>query len=196
VTAAPSPIVCPARRLDRPSSRPTCRWTSCSSGFPITGRHLVLHRGIPIPRRRVVEIVALTLLWRRLASLRPRTAPRGNGAVCMATALLSHLYMGLAGSYGWRPFLPWNGRGITSTVRSSIRFSGSSAGRLAWGANGTDTACGALVSAARSRSSCCVPAISSPAWLLVVYGIICVIAAMDGFATVRTGGPATAAAFP
>jgi membrane-bound metal-dependent hydrolase YbcI (DUF457 family) len=76
---------------------------------------LVHHRGITHSlAAAVVEIAALTLIvgiitrgWRRW---------RGSGsippwrwlALCVALTLLSHLFMDWQGSYGWRPFLPWN----------------------------------------------------------------------------------------
>jgi hypothetical protein len=61
-----------------------------------------------------VQIAALTVLVFLVARWWAR---RGDGdpprwsviAVAITACVLSHLYMDWQGSYGWRPFLPWNG---------------------------------------------------------------------------------------
>jgi membrane-bound metal-dependent hydrolase YbcI (DUF457 family) len=99
-------------------------WTELlvASGFapPRAGlTYLEWHRGITHSLLGAgIEIAALTLLtslgvlwWSR------RRGRGGLGAVpwrwvalCVAAAVLSHLYLDWQGSYGLRPFLPWSGR--------------------------------------------------------------------------------------
>lgn len=84
-------------------------WTEFLIGLPSTpDRYLVLHRGITHSLLgALVQILALTLLvgasWR--ISSRP---PWRWLLACIGAAVLSHLFMDWQGSYGWRPFLPWN----------------------------------------------------------------------------------------
>lgn len=84
-------------------------WTEFLIGLPSTpDRYLVLHRGITHSLLgALIEILALTLLvgvsWR--ISTRP---PWRWLLACIGAAVLSHLFMDWQGSYGWRPFLPWN----------------------------------------------------------------------------------------
>ncbi|MFN2572438.1 MAG: metal-dependent hydrolase, partial [Gemmatimonadales bacterium] len=87
-------------------------WTEFFIGLPGTrADYLTLHRGITHSMiGACIEILALVLLiggawrvWRR------STAPPWRWlAACIGAAVLSHLYMDWQGSYGWRPFLPWN----------------------------------------------------------------------------------------
>ena len=79
---------------------------------------LVLHRGITHSLAgALVETLGLTLLVGLGARLWVRRRGGGGGgvappggwlALCVGTAVLSHLYMDWQGSYGLRPFLPWN----------------------------------------------------------------------------------------
>lgn len=84
-------------------------WTEFLIGLPSTpDKYLVLHRGITHSLLgALVQILALTLLvgasWR--ISTRP---PWRRLLACIGAAVLSHLFMDWQGSYGWRPFLPWN----------------------------------------------------------------------------------------
>jgi membrane-bound metal-dependent hydrolase YbcI (DUF457 family) len=76
--------------------------------------YLVLHRGVTHSlAAALVETVVLTLLvglgTRLWLGRRGRTPPWGWLAACIGIAVLSHLYMDWQGSYGLRPFLPWNG---------------------------------------------------------------------------------------
>jgi inner membrane protein len=87
-------------------------WTEFLIGLPGPPReYLVLHRGITHSLiGALVEIAALTLLigglWRLI---RPAKAPAWRWLVaCIGATVLSHLFMDWQGSYGWRPFLPWN----------------------------------------------------------------------------------------
>src|SRR5256885_8748107 len=86
-------------------------------GPPRSGlTYLEWHRGITHSvLGAAIEIAALTLLvglgelwWSRRRG-RP-AAPWPWLALCMAAAVLSHLYLDWQGSYGLRPFLPWSGR--------------------------------------------------------------------------------------
>src|SRR2546428_377483 len=86
-------------------------------GPPRSGlTYLEWHRGITHSLLgAAIEIAALTLLvglgelwWSRRRG-RP-AAPWAWLALCMAAAVLSHLYLDWQGSYGLRPFLPWSGR--------------------------------------------------------------------------------------
>src|SRR2546426_7112394 len=86
-------------------------------GPPRSGlTYLEWHRGITHSLLgAAIEIAALTLLvglgelwWSRRRG-RP-AAPWPWLALCMAAAVLSHLYLDWQGSYGLRPFLPWSGR--------------------------------------------------------------------------------------
>ena len=89
-------------------------------GLPGTrADYLVLHRGITHSLvGALAEMVALTLLvgvgWRLARSIGARNG-RAVGvpswawlAAGIGAAIASHLYMDWQGSYGWRPFLPWN----------------------------------------------------------------------------------------
>jgi membrane-bound metal-dependent hydrolase YbcI (DUF457 family) len=91
-------------------------WTELFIGLPgDRAAFLVLHRGITHSLAgAVVETIALTLLvglgarwWtrRRTGSVAP---PWGWLAACIGVTVLSHLYMDWQGSYGLRPFLPWD----------------------------------------------------------------------------------------
>ena len=84
-------------------------WTELLIGLPgPPGQYLVLHRGITHSLvGALVQILALTLLvggsWR--VTTRP---PWRRLLACIGAAVFSHLFMDWQGSYGWRPFLPWN----------------------------------------------------------------------------------------
>lgn len=84
-------------------------WTELLIGLPgPPDKYLVLHRGITHSLvGALVQILVLTLLvggsWRMTS--RP---PWRWLLACIGAAVLSHLFMDLQGSYGWRPFLPWN----------------------------------------------------------------------------------------
>ena len=91
-------------------------WTELFIGLPgDRGAYLVLHRGITHSLvGAVVETLALTLLvglgtrwWTRRRAGSP-APPWGRLAACIGITVLSHLYMDWQGSYGLRPFLPWD----------------------------------------------------------------------------------------
>lgn len=92
-------------------------WTELFTGFFAWTRpdYLVLHRGVTHSLAAgALEIVGLTVAlgagarwWSRR---RGRAPPRWRWlALCIAVTLLSHLFLDWQGSYGWRPFLPWDG---------------------------------------------------------------------------------------
>ena len=96
-------------------------WTEPFIGLRLGGDladYLVLHRGITHALvSALVQIVALTLLiglgvrwWSRRSGGGGKPPPWGSLAACVGIALVSHLFMDWQGSYGLRPFLPWNGR--------------------------------------------------------------------------------------
>lgn len=84
-------------------------WTELLIGLPgPPDQYLVLHRGITHSLvGALVQILALTLLvggsWR--VTTRP---PWRRLLACIGAAVFSHVFMDWQGSYGWRPFLPWN----------------------------------------------------------------------------------------
>lgn len=90
-------------------------WTELFIGLPgDRSAFLVLHRGITHSLvGALVETIGLTLLvgfgarwWvRRRGGVAPRWGPL---LLCIAAAVLSHLYMDWQGSYGLRPLLPWS----------------------------------------------------------------------------------------
>lgn len=88
-------------------------WTEVFTGFFgwTKADYLAQHRGITHSlAAAAVEIFALTLLIGAAIRWRTRKRPRWAWlTLAVAVTLLSHLYMDWQGSYGWRPFLPWNG---------------------------------------------------------------------------------------
>ncbi len=86
-------------------------WTELFIGLPgDRSDYLVLHRGITHSLvGAAVETLALTALAGVLLRVFMKWAPWGQLAACIGAAVLSHLYMDWQGSYGLRPFLPWDG---------------------------------------------------------------------------------------
>jgi len=93
-------------------------WAEVFTGWPWPGAvFLSEHRGITHALAGVaVEIVGLVVVlgtgwwwWRRRAGT-AAPVPWGWLALLVGCAVLSHPYMDWQGSYGWRPFLPWDGR--------------------------------------------------------------------------------------
>lgn len=115
-------------------------WTELLIGLPARDapdQYLVLHRGITHSLvGALVEIVALTLLlgasWRVTSRPPWRWLLAGIGA-----AVLSHLFMDWQGSYGWRPFLPWNNTWyyLDWVAIADVFFWVVPLTALAWGAN-------------------------------------------------------------
>src|SRR6266550_307566 len=153
---------------------------------------LVLHRGITHSLvGAVVEIVGLTLLiglgWRVarwILSRHARTVavPAWNWlALGIAAAVLSHLYMDWQGSYGWRPFLPWNGTWYHLDWVAIVDpfFWLVPLVALAWGAERHWTPLAAVLAVGGTITFFVARAHDVVAtWLLVVYAIACVVAAI------------------
>jgi len=153
---------------------------------------LVLHRGITHSLvGAVVEIVGLTLLiglgWRVarwILSRHARTVavPAWNWlALGIAAAVLSHLYMDWQGSYGWRPFLPWSGTWYYLDWVAIVDpfFWLVPLVALAWGAERHWTPLAAVLAVGGTITFFVFRAHGVVAtWLLVVYAIVCVVAAI------------------
>jgi len=153
---------------------------------------LVLHRGITHSLvGAVVEIIGLTLLiglgWRGarwILSRHARTVavPAWNWlALGIAAAVLSHLYMDWQGSYGWRPFLPWNGTWYYLDWVAIVDpfFWLVPLVALAWGAERHWTPLAAALVVGGTITFFVARAHDVVAtWVLVVYAIVCVVAAI------------------
>ncbi len=160
-------------------------WTELFIGLPGTrADYLVLHRGITHSLAAAcIEIVALTLLvgggWRLL---RPRTAPPWHWlAACIGAALVSHLYLDWQGSYGWRPFLPWSGTWYYLDWVAVVDpfFWLVPLVALAWGAERHwIPLAGALVVGGTFTVFVLRAGDIVARWVLVVYGVVCLVAAV------------------
>ena len=153
---------------------------------------LVLHRGITHSLvGAVVEIIGLTLLiglgWRVARWILSRNArtvavPAWNWlALGIAAAVLSHLYMDWQGSYGWRPFLPWNGTWYYLDWVAIVDpfFWLVPLVALAWGAERHWTPLAAVLAVGGTITFFVARAHDVVAtWVLVVYAIVCVVAAI------------------
>ena len=139
----------------------------------------------------VVEIVGLTLLiglgWRVARWILSRNArtvavPAWNWlALGIAAAVLSHLYMDWQGSYGWRPFLPWNGTWYYLDWVAIVDpfFWLVPLVALAWGAERHWTPLAAALVVGGTITFFVARAHDVVAtWVLVVYAIVCVVAAI------------------
>ena len=96
-------------------------WAEAFTGWPWPGAvFLAEHRGITHALPGVAtEMVALTgavgAAWWWAHRRRPTAVPAppwGWLWLLIGTAVLSHAYMDWQGSYGWRPFLPWDERWV------------------------------------------------------------------------------------
>src|SRR5213592_297915 len=153
---------------------------------------LVLHRGITHSLvGAVVEIIGLTLLiglgWRVARWILSRNArtvavPAWNWlALGIAAAVLSHLYMDWQGSYGWRPFLPWNGTWYYLDWVAIVDpfFWLVPLVALAWGAERHWIPLAAALVVGGTISVFLVRAHDIVAtWVLAVYAIVCVVGAI------------------
>ena len=157
-------------------------WTELLIGLPgPPDKYLVLHRGITHSLvGALVEILVLTLLvggsW-RLAS-RP---PWRRLAACVGVAVLSHLFMDWQGSYGWRPFLPWNATWyyLDWVAIADVFFWIVPLVALAWGANrhwiplaGTLVVGGLMTLIVVNARPVAAP------WVLVAYAVAGIVAAV------------------
>ena len=162
-------------------------------GLPGTrADYLVLHRGITHSLvGATVEIVALTLLigagWRLARSILGRhgravAVPAwGWLATGIGAAVLSHLFMDWQGSYGWRPFLPWSGTWYSLDWVAIVDpfFWLVPLVALAWGAERHWTPLAAALVVGGTITCFLVRAHDVVAtWVLVVYAMVCVVAAI------------------
>lgn len=92
-------------------------WTELFMGLPGDGpTYLELHRGVTHALAGVVVQIGLLSLLVWLAGVwharrRGRETPSlGWVSVAVAACVASHMYLDWQGSYGVRPFLPWDGR--------------------------------------------------------------------------------------
>ncbi|HYT82480.1 MAG TPA: metal-dependent hydrolase [Gemmatimonadales bacterium] len=93
-------------------------WSELFIGLPGNrGDYLLLHRGVTHSLvGAVLETALLTLVvglgarwWTRRPGGRGIAPPWRWLAACIGVTILSHLFMDWQGSYGLRPFLPWDG---------------------------------------------------------------------------------------
>jgi membrane-bound metal-dependent hydrolase YbcI (DUF457 family) len=160
-------------------------------GLPGTrADYLVLHRGITHSLvGAAVEIVALTLLigagWRAVRWILGRhgravAVPAwGWLAAGIGAAVLSHLYMDWQGSYGWRPFLPWSNTWYYLDWVAIVDpfFWLLPLIALAWGAERHWTPLAGAVVVGSTITFFVVRSYDLvTTWVLVVYGILCVVA--------------------
>lgn len=158
-------------------------WTELFIGLPGTRPdYLILHRGITHSLvGALVEIVALSLLiggvWRLV---RPAKAPPWKWLVaCIGAAVLSHLFMDWQGSYGWRPFLPWNASWyyLDWVAIADVFFWIVPLVALAWGAERHWRPLAGVLPVGGFMTVVVVNAHEVAAgWVLVAYSVLCVIA--------------------
>lgn len=164
-------------------------WTELLLGLPKWTRaeYLLLHRGITHSLiGALVETAALTLIiggaWRAVGRWRSITtpAPRWHWlAACIGATVLSHVYMDWQGSYGWRPFLPWSSRwyyldwvAIVDPFFWLVPLIA-----LAWGMERHWTPLAGMLAIGGTFTFFILRAGSLvAAWVLIVYGLLCVIA--------------------
>lgn len=162
-------------------------------GLPGTrADYLVLHRGITHSLvGAAVEIVSLTLLigagWRAARWFLSR---HGRAVAVPAwawltagisAAVLSHLYMDWQGSYGWRPFLPWSGTWYYLDWVAIVDpfFWLVPLVALAWGAERHWAPLAAVLVVGGTITFFLLRAHDLvAAWVLVVYGLVYVVAAI------------------
>ena len=157
-------------------------WTELFIGLPgDRGDYLVLHRGITHSLAgALVETAALTLLVGLGARWRTRHHPPWRWLLaCIGITILSHLFMDWQGSYGLRPFLPWDGTWYYGDWVAIVDpfFWLVPLVVLAWGAerHWIPLAGVAVVGGAMSFALVRAAAFVAP-WVLAVYGALGVVA--------------------
>lgn len=166
-------------------------WAELFYGLPgwTQEEYLRLHRGITHSLiGALVETAAMVLLigaaivlWRRRRGAQSVALPLSWGplTLCIAVAVLSHLYMDWQGSYGLRPFLPWSGRWYYADWVAIVDpfFWLVPLVVLAWGANrhwrplAGGLALGGLITALMIWNR----ALIAP-WLMAAYAAVCAVA--------------------
>jgi inner membrane protein len=162
-------------------------------GLPGTrADYLVLHRGITHSLVGVaLQIVGFTLLigagWRAARWILGRhgraiAVPAwGWLAAGIGAAVLSHVYLDWQGSYGWRPFLPWSGTWYYLDWVAIVDpfFWLVPLVALAWGAERHWTPLAAALAVGGTITLFVIRAHDLIAtWVLLVYGIVCVVGAV------------------
>lgn len=162
-------------------------WAELFIGLPgDNADFLVLHRGITHSLAgALAETIALTLLvglgtrwWTRLRG--GAAPPWGALASCIGITILSHLYMDWQGSYGLRPFLPWNNQWYYADWVAIIDpfFWLVPLVALAWGSerHWIPLAGVVVVGTATTAFIALLADLAAP-WVLAVYAGLCVLAA-------------------
>jgi membrane-bound metal-dependent hydrolase YbcI (DUF457 family) len=165
-------------------------WAELFYGLPWWSQdeYLRLHRGLTHSlAAALVETAAIVLLigagiflWRRRRAAMPAAVPWGPLTLCVAVAVLSHLYMDWQGSYGLRPFLPWDGTWYYADWVAVVDpfFWLVPLVVLAWGANrhwlplGGVLAAGGVISAMMIWRRDIVAS-----WVMALYAALCLVAA-------------------
>lgn len=171
-------------------------WTELLVGLPgPRAVYLVQHRGITHSLAlALVETLVLTLLvglgarwWNRWRHRDPRSAsqpagpPWGPLTAGIGLAVLSHLFLDWQGSYGLRPFLPWNATWYYGDWVAIVDpfFWLLPLIALAWGAERHWRPLTAALLAGGLMTYLVVRAGMSgivAAWVLVLYALLCIVA--------------------
>ncbi|HEY3280115.1 MAG TPA: metal-dependent hydrolase [Gemmatimonadales bacterium] len=156
-------------------------WTELFIGLPgDRADYLILHRGITHSFvGALIEAVALTLLVG--AAIRWRTGRRAPWewlSLCIVVTVASHLYMDWQGSYGLRPFLPWDGTWYYGDWVAIVDpfFWLVPLIALAWGAerHWIPLAAAGVVGVAATALLLSSRGLVAP-WVLGVYGALCLV---------------------
>lgn len=156
-------------------------WAELFTGYPWPrAQYLVEHRGITHSLLgATVEVAGLVVIVGAILLLTRRQPAWGWLTLCIAAAVLSHLYMDWQGSYGLRPFLPWDGTWYYADWVAIVDpfFWLVPLIALAWGANRhwRPLAGVLLVGGAMTYAMVRAADIVAP-WLLIAYGTLCLIA--------------------
>jgi hypothetical protein len=140
-----------------------------------------LHRGITHSLiGALVQILLLTLFLGWAWGMQSRPPWRWLLA-CVGAAVLSHLFMDWQGSYGWRPFLPWNGTWyyLDWVAIADVFFWIVPLIALAWGANRHwAPLTGVLVIGGLTTVIVVFARNVAAAWVLVAYAVSAAVAAV------------------
>lgn len=166
-------------------------WMELLIGLPGGDRsdYLVLHRG---PTHSLVGVLIATIGLTLLVGLGSRGWVRWRGgvtpawrplALCIGVAVLSHLFMDWQGSYGLRPFLPWSSTWYYGDWVAIVDpfFWLVPLGALAWGTERHWIPLSALLVVGVPMTYAVTRAWTTgvvASWVLVVYALISVVAAI------------------
>jgi inner membrane protein len=156
-------------------------WAELFTGYPWPRpEYLVEHRGITHSLLgAVIETAGLVLIIGVVLLLLRRRPAWGWLLLCVGTTVLSHLYMDWQGSYGLRPFLPWDGTWYYGDWVAIVDpfFWLLPLIALAWGADrhwrplAGVVLVGGLMTFALVRAADIVAT-----WVLIAYALLCVLA--------------------